>query len=78
MTVASEMIARALEGFRSEGKLDVSELDQILGLAMEDGVMDEGEKKALINILFNLTSSDLTPELWAKVEQLIQQFELDK
>ncbi|MFT5138385.1 MAG: tellurite resistance protein [Lysobacterales bacterium] len=78
MTGDSKMIARAIEGFKNDGKLDVAELDQILDIAMSDGALDEHEKKALINILFSLTSSDLTPELWSRVEQLVQRFGLDK
>lgn len=78
MTVASKMIAVAVESFKNEGKLKVAELDQILDLAMADDKMDKDEKKALMNILFTLTSADLTPELWARVEQVVRRFGLDK
>ena len=78
MTAASKMIAHAIEGFKKDGKLNVDELDHILKLAMDDNIMDKEEKKVLMNILFSLTSADLTPELWSRVEQLVRRFELDK
>jgi hypothetical protein len=72
------MLAHAMEGYKNDGKLDVAELDQILEQVMSDDTLDPRERKALMNILFNLTSTDLTPELWFRVEQLIQRFGLDK
>lgn len=78
MTVPSKMIAHAIESFKNDGKLDVSELNQILDFAMADGKLDKHEEKALMNILFSLTSVDFTPELWTRVEQVVQRFRLDK
>lgn len=78
-TAASrEMLFRSISCFSDDGKLDVEELDQIMEIALRDGKVDEAEKKVLKNILYNLTSADLTPELWERVEQLVKQFNLDE
>lgn len=78
MTAAAKMIEHAIESFRTNGKLDTFELDRILELAMQDGKLDTDEKKALMSILFSLTSADFTPDLWSRVEQVIQRFGLDR
>jgi len=78
MADSSEMIFRTMQCFSDDGKLDVIELDQIVKIALEDGVVDEDEKTVLKNIIFNLTSKDLTPELWHRVEQLVAHYKLDE
>ncbi len=78
MSDASEMISRAIESFSNDGKLDVNELDQIVRIALADGVVDDEEKNVLKSIIYNLTSKDLTPELWARVEELVAHYDLDQ
>jgi hypothetical protein len=75
---SDKMLFRSFECFSNDGILDVDELDQILEIAMRDDTVDEDEKKVLKNIIYNLTSADLTPDLWERVEALIQQFGLDE
>ncbi len=78
MSDTAEMIFRTIQCFQNDGKLDVNELDQIVKIALQDGHVDEAEKNVLKNIIYNLTSKDLTAELWARVEQLVKHYELDK
>ena len=78
MPDASEMIFRTMQCFSDDGKLDVNELDQIVQIALQDGVVDEQEKNVLKNIIFNLTSKDLTPDMWHRVEQLVAHYKLDE
>jgi len=78
MSDASEMILRTVKSFCNDGKLDVNELDQIVKIARADGVVDDEEKKVLKNIIYSLTSKDLTPEMWTRVEQLIAHYDLDE
>ena len=78
MSDSEEMIFRTIQCFSNDGMLDVNELDQIVKVAMHDGVVDSEEKKVLKQIIFNLTSKDLTPELWNRVEQLVEHYGLDE
>jgi hypothetical protein len=75
---SDKMLFRSFECFSNDGILDVDELDQILEIAMRDDTVDEDEKKVLKNIIYNLTSADLSPDLWERVEALIQQYGLDE
>jgi len=72
------MIFRAIKCFSNDGRLDVNELDQIVKIALADGVVDDDESKVLKNIIYNLTSKDLTLEMWSRVEQLVASYDLDE
>ncbi len=78
MSDAAEMIFRTIQCFTDDGRLDVEELNQIVEIALRDGTVDDEEKTVLRNIIFNLTSRDLTTEMWARVEQLIAHYRLDE
>ena len=78
MSDSSEMIFRTIKCFSNDGRLDVNELDQIVKIALADGVVDNEEKKVLKNIIYNLTSKDLTLEMWNRVEQLVASYDLDE
>ncbi len=72
------MIFRTAKCFSNDGRLDVDELDQIVKIALADGVVDAEERKVLKNIIYNLTSRDLTTEMWTRVEQLVAHYRLDE
>lgn len=74
---SQEMVFRTIACFNANGVLDIAGLDRILEAALEDGVMDHEERKVLKSIIYNLTSRDLTPEMWDRVELLIERYELD-
>ena len=76
MSDTTEMIFRTIHCFSDDGKLDVNELDAIVKIALHDGKVDDDEKEVLKNIICNLTSKDLDVELWTRVEQLIEHYDL--
>ncbi len=78
MSDASEMIFRTVKCFSNDGRLDMNELDQIVKIALADGVVDDEERKVLKNIIYNLTSKDLSPEMWTRVEQLVAHYALNE
>jgi len=75
---SGEMLQRTYERYLEDGKLDVHELDKILAIALRDGVLDDSERTVLKNIIFNLNSTDLTPEMWQRVEAMVKAFGLDR
>lgn len=78
MSDASRMFARAMESFKNDGKLDVEEMEQILGIALIDGKLDSQEKAILKNIVFKLSKKDFSPELWSRIRKMVKDFGLDK
>lgn len=72
-----QMKQHAFDAFASNGKLEVRELEQIIEIGCDNGGFDEKEKAVLINIISNMTRADLNDDMWAKVAELIQKFELE-
>lgn len=71
------MKQHAFESFKTNGRLDAHELEQIINIGCEDGYFDDQEKSTLINIISNTTRADLDDNMWAKVADLITIFELE-
>jgi hypothetical protein len=68
----------SIAAFSDDGRLSVDELDGIVDAGLENGVMGEAEKQVLAKVITRLTSTDMTPELWKRIETLIDRFELDQ
>ena len=65
-----EMTFHSINCFANDGKLDVNELNQILAIALKDGVVDDNEKRVLSNIIGRLKEEELDAELQAKVDEI--------
>ena len=65
-----EMTFHSINCFANDGKLDVYELNQIVTIALKDGVVDDNEKRVLSNIIARLNHAELSGELLAKVEEV--------
>ena len=72
-----QMKQHAFDAFKSNGRIEVHELEQIVEMGCTDGDFDEQERTVLINIISNMTRADLDDVMWAKVAELIHKFELD-
>ncbi len=65
-----EMTFHSINCFADDGTLDAKELDQIISIALKDGVVDENEKRVLSNIIGRLNAAELESGLLAKVEEI--------
>ena len=65
-----EMTFHSINCFADDGKLDVNELNQILAIALKDGVVDDNEKRVLSNIIGRLNEAELDGEMLSKVEEI--------
>jgi hypothetical protein len=70
------MKQRAFEAFKTNGRMSVSELQEIVEIGCADGEFDEQERTVLINVITNLTRADMTEDMWAKVDELIHNLDL--
>ena len=75
-TTWKEMKQHAFEAYATEGRMDVHDLEKIVGVGCADGSFDDNEKAVLINIIASLTRADMSDAMWAKVDELIHQFDL--
>lgn len=71
------MKQHAFKAFKSDGRMDVHELENIVQIGCVDGEFDDNEKMVLINVISNLTRADMDDAMWAKVDELIHKFELE-
>ena len=71
-----KMKQHAFEVYRRDGGMSVQELENIVEIGCADGELDEYEKVVLINIISRLTRADMCAEMWAKVDELIETFDL--
>lgn len=65
-----EMTFHSINCFADDGKLDANELNQILAIALKDGVVDDNEKRVLSNIIGRLNEEELDGEMLSKVEEI--------
>ena len=75
-TTWKDMKQHAFKALTSEGPMNVQELEKIVDIGCAEGGFDSQDKAVLINVIANLTRADLNAEMWAKVDELIQKFEL--
>lgn len=69
-----EMSFQSINCFADDGKLDANELDNILNIALKDGVVDNNEKRVLANIISRLTPAELNPEMLVKIDEIKQKY----
>ncbi|TWO70706.1 hypothetical protein FN976_14225 [Caenimonas sedimenti] len=65
-----ELAYRSIQCFSDDGKLLLPELNQLMDIALKDGVVDDNEKRVLRAILRRLVPAELTPEMLARVKEL--------
>ncbi len=71
-----EMAFRSIQCFSDDGKLQVHELDELLKIALRDGVVDNNEKRVLGKILGRLNPAELTQEMQDKIAQMKSMLDL--
>jgi hypothetical protein len=56
--------------FAEDGKIDMQELNTLLAMALEDGTMDDAEKRVLRNVFEHCDNHDLDPAVQRKIAQV--------
>jgi hypothetical protein len=69
-----EITYHSINCFADDGKLDVSELNELVSIALRDGVVDDNEKRVLNNIIKRLNAAELTPEMMARIGDLRKKY----
>lgn len=64
-----EMTYHSINCF-SDGKLCINDLNQIVDIALRDGVIDDNEKRVLANIIGRLNGEELQGGLEERINQL--------
>lgn len=56
--------------FTDDGRMDLAELDKLLGVALEDGAVDDQEKRVLANILARAEKDGVDADVQARIAQV--------
>lgn len=65
-----ELSFQSIQCFTNDGKLLIDELDQLLSIALRDGVVDDDEKRVLNNIFSKLKDEELTDQMQKKIAEI--------
>ena len=69
-----ELTFKSINCFADDGKLDESELDSLLDIALRDGVVDANEKRVLENIFERLNTAELDSGLSCKIDDIKKKY----
>ena len=65
-----ELTFRSINCFANDGRLDATELGELMAIALRDGVIDDNEKRVLANIVGRLSENELDTEMTNKVAEV--------
>ena len=65
-----ELTFRSINAFADDGKLDASELNELLVIALRDGEIDEDEKRVLNNIMSKVREEEIDEPLAEKIKEV--------
>lgn len=65
-----EMALKSINSFASGGKLSAQELHDIIKIAEQDNVIDQGETRVLRNIISRIDPAEVDPDLRAQLAEL--------
>jgi len=65
-----EMTFRSIDVFADDGKLDASELGELINIAMRDGKIDDNERRVLGAILDRVRPEEIDEALRNKIVEL--------
>lgn len=71
-----ELTFRSINCFSNDGKLDVEELNSLIDIALKDGVVDDNEKRVLLNILARLKTAELDPKMKDRIQNIKEEYVL--
>ncbi len=65
-----DIAVASIHVFSDDGKLDLAELEKLLGLALRDEVIDEDEKRVLGNILTRAERDGVAADVRARIDEV--------
>lgn len=63
----------SLAVFADDGRLDIGELNFLLGMALRDGKISDAEKEVLRGIFNRILEEDVSAEVWTRIQAVRKQ-----
>ena len=64
----------SIKVFSNDGTIDRQELESLLKIALEDGIIDDDEKFTLGNIFRKVEEWDVTPKVWKRIQEIKEKY----
>lgn len=71
-----EIAIASIRCFTDDGRLDIGELNFLLGLALRDNKIDPDEKRVLADIFAKVRSGDVDPKVWERIQQVKSRYDI--
>ncbi len=71
-----ELAYSSIPVFADDGTLDLEELNFLLGIALQDGKIDDDEKRVLGNIFNQVGKQDVTGKVWKRITEVKKKYEI--
>lgn len=71
-----ELAYSSIGVFSDDGKLDLGELNFLLGIALRDNKIDDDEKRVLGNIFKQVSESEVSSEVWQRIQSVKQKYSI--
>jgi hypothetical protein len=65
-----EIAIASISAFSEDGKLDLAELETLLALALRDEIVDEDEKRVLVNVLTRAERDGVAADVQARIAEV--------
>lgn len=65
-----QIALKSITAFANDGRLELSELEDLLAIAEQDGSISADEARVLEGVFARLQPGELTPEVQARIEQV--------
>ncbi|NQZ57211.1 MAG: hypothetical protein HRT88_07050 [Lentisphaeraceae bacterium] len=62
--------------FTDDGTLDMEEVNFLIGLALRDDVVDDGEKRVLGDIFSRVSKGDVKAQVWQRILDIKQKHDI--
>ena len=70
-----ELAYLSMQIFANDGKVDMEELNQLLGIALRDNQIDEDEKRILQNIFAQVRQNEVNEKVWERIHEIRKQYQ---
>ncbi len=71
-----ELAYSSIGVFADDGTIDMGELNFLLGIALRDGKIDDDERRVLNSIFSKVTESDVKPNVWKRICEVRQKYDI--
>ena len=71
-----KMAYRALDAFDDQGRPDMASFDDLIEIALRDGIFDGDEKRVMREVIARVDLSAISPDKQARLREIQDKYEL--